>query len=74
MRDINKLARPLVTYVGLSLFVLNYTIPLICRMFGKNIDPVNIPSEFIVGWFAFLSTYSLGRSVEKLKGVISENK
>lgn len=63
--DYSKLSRPLVTFVGLGLFTLNYTIPLICRMFGKIIDPVQIPGEFIVGYFGFISVYAAGRSFEK---------
>jgi len=62
-----KSARPLITIAGMLMFALNYTVgPFIFRFMGKDSTPLEIPSEWIIGYFAVVGVYSLGRSAEKL--------
>jgi hypothetical protein len=67
MEDFTKVARPLVTFVGVAVFALNYClIPIILRFMDKVSTPFEVPSEWWVSWFCFLGVYSAGRSVEKI--------
>lgn len=73
MNKMNKLARPLITFMGIAVFLLNYClIPIILRLLGKNSDPFVIPNEVIIGYWSFVSIYSAGRSFEKIKEIGKE--
>jgi len=61
-----KRARPTVVYVGLGFIFFNYClVPVIAKLFGSDITPLNLPTEFWYGWSGIVATWSVGRSFEK---------
>lgn len=77
-----KRARPTVVYGGLFMIFLNYVLfPMIGRSVGffqdttqleqimPLIQPLELPGEFWAAWGGVVSTWVLGRSAEKIRGV-----
>lgn len=62
-----KRARPMVVYVGLALFVVEYLAGWLCTANGWPVPP-KINEEFIFAWAGVVGVWSLGRSYEKVKG------
>ena len=61
-----KRARPTVVYAGLGFTLFNYTIvPVISKMNGIDISPLELPPEFWYGWSGIVATWSVGRTMEK---------
>ncbi len=61
-----KRARPTVVYAGLVFIFLNYCIiPAIQSLAGVTVKPFELPIEFWVGWSGIVTTWVIGRSVEK---------
>lgn len=61
-----KRARPTVVYVGLIFIAFNYClVPVVAKLFGSDITPLNLPAEFWYGWSGIVATWSVGRSFEK---------
>jgi hypothetical protein len=61
-----KRARPTVVYAGLAFTLFNYTIvPVISKMNGIDIAPLELPPEFWYGWSGIVATWSVGRTMEK---------
>ena len=56
-----KRARPTVVYFGLFLFFFNYSI---VPLFG--LPQLELPAEFMYGWAGIVSTWSIGRSAERI--------
>ncbi|MDE1466030.1 3TM-type holin [Spartinivicinus poritis] len=65
-----KRARPSVVYFGLAIISVNYiVVPLLIYLSGKpQVQPFSLPTEFWLAWSGVVSTWSIGRSVEKTKG------
>lgn len=70
-----KRARPTVVYVGLAfIFLVHVLIPMavyFAVMFGlelpENLPELKLPTEFWLAWGGIVSTWAIGRSVEKAK-------
>ena len=61
-----KRARPTVVYAGLAFIAFNYClVPVISKIAGAGIEPLNLPDEFWYGWSGIVATWSIGRSAEK---------
>jgi len=61
-----KRARPTVVYAGLAFTLFNYTIvPVLSKINGIDISPLELPSEFWYGWSGIVATWSVGRTMEK---------
>ena len=61
-----KRARPTVVYAGLGFTLFNYTIvPVLSKLNGVDISPLELPPEFWYGWSGIVATWSVGRTMEK---------
>ena len=61
-----KRARPTVVYAGLVFLFFNYClVPVIAKLFGAVVEPVELPTEFWYGWSGIVGTWSIGRTIEK---------
>lgn len=60
-----KRARPSVVYFGLFMIFLNYGITQIANIFGANVEPIPLPTEFWVAWGGICSTWVIGRTIER---------
>lgn len=61
-----KRARPTVVYVGLGFIFFNYClVPVLAKVFGADVEPLNLPAEFWYGWSGIVATWSVGRTMEK---------
>ncbi len=61
-----KRARPTVVYAGLILIGINYClVPIISKIIGADIIPIELPSEFWLGWSGIVTSWSIGRTFEK---------
>ena len=60
-----KRARPSVVYFGLLMIFLNYGITQIANIFGADVEPVPLPTEFWVAWGGICSTWVIGRTIER---------
>jgi len=61
-----KRARPTVVYAGLLFTLINYVlVPTFARLFGKEIQPFALPTDFWVAWGGVVGVYAMGRSAEK---------
>ncbi len=61
-----KRARPTVVYAGLGFIAFNYCfVPIISKVIGADITPLDLPQEFWYGWSGIVATWSIGRSAEK---------
>jgi len=56
-----KRARPTVVYVGLFMFFFNYSL---VRLFGY--PQFDLPWQFIAGWSGIVTSWSIGRSTERV--------
>lgn len=64
-----KRARPSVVYFGLIAVGLNnILLPWLGRLFGSDLPPIVLPTEFWYAWGGICGTWAIGRSVEKVKG------
>ena len=61
-----KRARPTVVYAGLAFIGFNFCIvPVFAKLFGADMQPLQLPKEFWYGWSGIVATWSIGRSAEK---------
>jgi hypothetical protein len=61
-----KRARPSVVYAGLAFIAFNYClVPVISKIAGQGIKPLDLPAEFWYGWSGIVATWSIGRTAEK---------
>lgn len=61
-----KRARPTVVYAGLGFIFFNYClVPVLGRLFGTTMPPLDLPTAFWAGWSGIVATWSVGRSFEK---------
>lgn len=61
-----KRARPTVVYAGLGFIFFNYClVPVLGKLFGTTMNPLNLPTAFWAGWSGIVATWSVGRSFEK---------
>lgn len=62
-----KRARPTVVYFGLAVIGVNYCIaPIVGQLLGTEFSPVDLPTEFWWGWSGIVTTWAVGRSMEKI--------
>lgn len=61
-----KRARPTVVYAGLVMIAFNYCVVTALQQFlGLPLQPFELPTEFWLGWSGIVSTWSIGRSLER---------
>ena len=61
-----KRARPTVVYMGLLMALINYVIiPNVVLFLGAIIQPFPLPEVFWYGWSGIVTTWSIGRTMEK---------
>lgn len=61
-----KRTRPTVVYAGLGFIAFNYClVPIISKILGVDIAPLELPAHFWYGWSGIVATWSIGRSAEK---------
>jgi hypothetical protein len=61
-----KRARPTVVYAGLIFLFLNYClVPVIAKLFGADVEALELPNAFWAGWSGIVGTWSIGRTIEK---------
>ena len=61
-----KRARPTVVYAGLGFIFFNSClVPVLAKLFGADMEPLELPTEFWYGWSGIVATWSIGRTMEK---------
>ena len=61
-----KRARPTVVYAGLGFIFFNFClVPVLAKLFGADMEPLELPTEFWYGWAGIVGTWSIGRTMEK---------
>ncbi len=62
-----KRARPTVVYFGLALIAFNYcVVPLVTVFTSIGLTVLQLPTEFWVAWGGIVSTWTIGRSAERI--------
>lgn len=66
-------ARPTVVYVGLLVLVFNHALyPGLWTLFEVALPTIDLPSVFWLGWSGIVSTWSIGRSLEKRAAIAKD--
>lgn len=61
-----KRARPTVVYAGLGFIFFNYSlVPVLSKLIGAPVTPLELPPEFWYGWSGIVATWTIGRTFEK---------
>jgi len=65
--EYTKRARPTVVYFGLAVVAFNYClVPLVSQLYDLKFTPLDLPQYFWYGWAGIVSTWSIGRTAEKM--------
>lgn len=70
-----KRARPSVVYVGLAIWIVNYSLlPIACQFLKIDYIPPEIPEVFVNTWKAVCSVWVTSRGIEKCFEIVQVNK